>query len=151
MNKIFSLIVIVLIFIVGKKIGEQAFNSESPSKQDIENKLIQAFKQAAKEINQNTPNMVDSETRMDKATVGPGTILTYHYTFPNYSSNEIESEWIYSELRERVTSDVCNSKKMKPSLQYGATYTYSYSGSDQKVIGAFQIKRKDCGYAAVTP
>jgi len=40
---------------------------------------------------------------------------------------------------------------MKPSLQYGATYTYSYSGSDQKVIGAFQIKRKDCGYAAVTP
>jgi len=115
--------------------------------EDIESGLIQGFKQAAEKINLGTPTMVDGETRLDKATVGPGAVLTYHYTFPNYASDEVDSAWINSQLRESVTSNVCNSEEMKPALQYGGKYIYSYSGSDQKVIGSFQITREDCGYA----
>ncbi|PPI79531.1 hypothetical protein DXI23_04595 [Marinobacter flavimaris] len=113
--------------------------------QDIEKGLIDGFKQAADEINQSTPTMVDSETRLDKATVGPGAVLTYHYTFPNYSSDELDSVWIKSELRQSVTSNVCKNEIMKPALEYGGKYVYSYSGSDQIVIESFQITQKDCG------
>jgi hypothetical protein len=114
--------------------------------QDIESGLIEGFKQAAEKINQSTPTMVDSETRLDRATVGPGAALTYHYTFPNYTSDGVDGAWIKSQLRESVTSNVCKNETMKPALEYGGIYIYSYAGSDQNVIGSFQITRRDCGY-----
>lgn len=119
--------------------------------EDIESGLIQGFKQAAEKINLGTPTMVDGETRLDKVTVGPGAVLTYHYTFPNYASDAVDSAWINSQLRESVTNNVCKNEVMKPALEYGGKYIYSYSGSDQKVIGSFQITRKDCDYAALAP
>jgi len=117
--------------------------------QSIESGLIQAFKQAAEKINLSTPTMIDDETRFDKATVGPGAVLTYHYTFPNYMSDEVGSAWIDSQMRESVTDNVCKNEAMKPALEYGGKYIYSYSGSDQKVIGSFQITKEECDYAAL--
>lgn len=114
--------------------------------QDVESGLIAGFEQAANEINRSTPTMVDSETRLDRATAGPGAVLTYHYTFPNYTSDDLDGAWIKSELRENVTSNVCESEVMKPALEYGGKYVYSYSGSDQIVIASFQITREECGY-----
>lgn len=112
--------------------------------QDSERDLIEGFKQAVKEINQSTPTMVDSETRLDRATVGPGAVLTYHYTFPNYTSDELDSTQLETGIRDSVTSNVCKAEPMKLALDYGATYVYSYSGSDRTVIGSFKITQKDC-------
>lgn len=136
--------------------GEITFRATRLRTQDavdenIESGLIQGFKQAAEKINLGTPTMVDGETRLDKVTVGPGAVLTYHYTFPNYASDAVDSAWINSQLRESVTDNVCKNEVMKPALEYGGKYIYSYSGSDQKVIGSFQITRKDCDYAALAP
>ena len=120
--------------------------SRDAKNEDIARGLTHGFKQAAETINQGTPTMVDDETRLDRATAGPGAILTYHYTFPNYASDAVDSAWINSQLRESVTSSVCKSEGMKPALEYGGKYIYSYSGNDQKVVGSFQITRKDCDY-----
>jgi len=158
MKKVLSALGIVFVIFVaaiaggiGKEVGKHMFTPDSPTADGIEKGLVQGFNKAAEQLNKDAPTMIDEETRMNKATVGPGAMLTYHYTFPNYSSDEVQSEWIRSDLRESVTSQVCNSKEMKPALQYGGTYKYSYSGNDQRVIGAFQITRTDCGYAAVSP
>lgn len=149
-------IIVVLIFAgiggqVGKEVGRAAFSPSKPTEKEIMTKLAEGFELAAKQINDSAPTMVDEETRMDRASVGPGALLTYHYTFPNYSSRDIESALIQTNVFPSVKRGVCSSKEMKPSLQYGGKYTYSYSGNDGVLIGEFTIDRHDCGFSAKSP
>ena len=149
-------LIVVLIFAgiggqVGKEVGKAAFIPSKPSQKEIEAKLIEGFEKGAKQVNATAPTMVDEDTRMDKATVGPGARVTYHYTFPKYSSRDVDSGWIISNLRPVVKSNVCVSKDMKPSLQYGGVYSFSYSGSDGVHIASFQVDRNDCGFPKITP
>ena len=58
---------------------------------------------------------------------------------------------IQSNVLPSVRNSVCSSKEMKPSLQYGGKYTYSYSGKDGVLIGKFTIDRNDCGFSAKFP
>ena len=136
---------------IGKEVGKEAFTQSKPSQKEIEAVLIEGFEKAAKQVNATTPTMVDEDTRMDKATVGPGARVNYHYTFPKYSSMDVDSGWIISNLRPVVKSNVCANKKMKPSLQYGGVYSFSYSGSDGVHIASFQVDRNDCGFPKITP
>lgn len=136
---------------IGKQVGKTVFSPAKPSEQEILSKLAQGFEAAAKQVNSAAPTMVDEETRMDRATVGPGALLTYHYTFPNYSSRDLDSGLINANVFPVVKKSVCASKEMKPSLQYGGQYAYSYSGNDGVLIGGFTIDRYDCGFTAFAP
>jgi hypothetical protein len=88
--------------------------------------------------------MVDKDTRMDRAAVGPGSRLTYFYSLPNYSSQDIEPRWLHENLKPLVKKGVCASKEMKSTLQYGATYVYAYSGNNGAEIARFEISKNDC-------
>jgi hypothetical protein len=136
---------------VGKELGKAAFSPSKPTEKEIMAKLAEGFEVAAKQINDSAPTMVDEETRMDGASAGPGASLTYHYTFPNYSSSDIDSGLIKSNVFPTVKNGVCSNKEMKPSLQYGGRYTYSYSGNDGVLIGEFTIDRNDCGFSMKSP
>ena len=131
---------------IGREVGKAVFSPSEPTQQEMEAKLIEGLEEAARQINQNTPTMVDEDTRMDKASVGPGARVTYHYTFPGYSSREIDPTWLRQNLRPAVMQNVCNDNDMKLSLQYGATYAYSYSGNDGLPVSNFAIDRNDCGF-----
>jgi len=95
--------------------------------------------------------MVDENTRMDRATVGPGARITYHYTFPNHNSRNIDLSWLHQNLRPVVINQVCSNKDMGLSLQYGGIYAYSYSGNDGAQIESFEIDQNVCGFQKVTP
>ena len=136
---------------IGNETGAEKSSPTSSTATDGDIGLIKGFQHAAEQLNQGTPKMIDEETRMDNVSVGPGAVLTYHYTFPNYASDEVDAEWVSSELRQSVEQSVCNSLEMKPALQYGGMFKYSYSGSDQKLVGSFMIGRRDCGYPARSP
>ena len=143
-------LIVVLVFAgiggqVGKEVGKAAFSPSKPTEKEIMAKLAEGFEVVAKLINDSAPTMVDEETRLDGASVGPGAMLTYHYTFPNYSASDIDSGLIQSNVLPHVRSSVCSSKE---SLQYGGKYTYSYSGKDGVLIGKFTIDGNDCGFSA---
>jgi hypothetical protein len=149
-------LIVILVFAgiggqVGKEVGKAAFSPSKPTEKEIMAKVAESFEVAAKQINDSAPTMVDEETRMDGASAGPGALLTYHYTFPNYSSSDIDSGLIQSNVLPSVKSSVCSTKEMKPSLQYGGKYTYSYSGNNGVLIGEFTIDRNDCGFSAISP
>ena len=133
---------------VGKEVGKAAFSASKPTEKEIIAKIIEGFEVAAKQVNESAPIMVDEETRMDGASVGPGTLITYHYTFPNNSSTEVDSSLIRSNVFPIVKNGVCSSKEMKASLQYGGRYGYAYSGNDGILIDKFIIDRNDCGFSA---
>ncbi|TVL02877.1 hypothetical protein AYI82_20395 [Shewanella algae] len=136
---------------VGKEVGKAAFSPSKPSEEEILAKLAEGFEVGAKKINESAPTMVDEETRMDGASAGPGALLTYHYTFTNYSSTDIDSGLIRANVLPVVKNSVCSNKDMKPSLQYGGKYKYSYSGNDGVLISEFTIDRTDCGFSAKSP
>ena len=122
--------------LVGREVGENLASSK-PAKADLEAVLIEAFRETADKVNAGLPTMVDEETRVDKATVGPGPRMVYHNTFVGYRSDEIDEDWIKTSLKAHVQGNVCASAGMKPSLQYGAIYTYAYYGTDGVKIGDF--------------
>ena len=136
---------------IGRETGKSVFAPSKPSPQVLEAKLIEGFATAANEINQKCPMMIDEETRLDKATVGPGARAVYHHTFPKYKSNEIDADLIRTNLRAEVRRKVCSNESMKKSLQYRGIYVYSYYGKDAIEIARFEIDRNDCGLAAITP
>lgn len=151
MKKILSALGFIAILIaaaigggIGKQVGKAAFSPSKPSAQQIEEKLIEGFTKAAEQSNRRGPIMVDKDTRWDRSDVGPGARLTYFYSFPNYSSRDIEPGWLLANLKPEVKKGVCASKEMKPSLQYGAIYAYAYSGNDGAEIARFEINKNDC-------
>lgn len=146
---IVMLIAGIIIKAIGKNIGKSVFAPAKPITQQLETSMIEGFTTAAQQINQQGSMMVDKDTRMDRASVGPGARLTYHYTFPNYSSRDIDSNLLLANLRPAVKKNVCTNEKMKPSLQYGGIFAYAYSGSDKVEVARFEIDRNDCGFAKV--
>jgi hypothetical protein len=118
---------------------------------EVESKLIESFELAAEQINGHVPKMIDNDTRLDKASVGPGPRLTYHYTLPNRKSGEVDADLMLSILKPDVATKVCGHEDMKTTLQYGGIYTYSYSGNDNVAILTFDIANQDCGPEKVTP
>ena len=138
-----TIIVAVIGGFVGKKAWEIVSAPSTPTQQEVETKLIEGLTIGANEINKKAPIMIDNETRLDRATVGPGLRFVYQYTFPNYTSNNIDANWLYKNLQPKVTVAACS--EMKSSLEYGVIYVYTYSGNDGVEIARFEIGQKDCG------
>jgi hypothetical protein len=151
-QKILSVLGLVVVLVAmaiggtfGKLIGKSAFGPSKPTPQQMEQALSEGLQKGAQQINARGPTMVDKDTRMDSASAGPGARMTYHYTFPNYTSRDIDANWLRTNLLPTVRKGVCENKDMAPSLRYGATYAYSYSGGDGIKITEFEVRQSDCG------
>lgn len=146
---------IVLAVAVAVAIGVFIVREVSVYKQhktsEVESRLIESFELAAEQINAQVPKMIDNDTFLDKATVGPGPRLTYHYTLPNRKSDEIDADMMLSILKPDIAAKVCSNEEIKNILQYGGIYTYAYSGNDNVNILTFDIAGQDCSPAEVTP
>ena len=136
---------------IGKVLGKSLFSPAKPTPQQVEEKLIEGFNRAARQSNKLGPRMVDEDTRWDSTFVGPGSRLTYFYSFPRYSSREVTATRISANIEFVVRSAVCASKDMRLSLQYGGTYVYSYSGNDGVEIARFEFNRHDCNLPSAYP
>ena len=135
---------------LGRFIGQETYEAVAPSRpseQQIEDGLAKGFRVAAEKANEELPKMVDKVTRLDNVTVGPGPRIVYHHTFPNYSPKSSE----ITAARTAVEKNVCSNTEMKPSLQYGGIYVYSYSSRDGVELARFEFDRNSCGYAKASP
>jgi hypothetical protein len=149
---ILIIISVLAVASIAGAIGRQAVKTMmKPSQQEIEKILTEGFTFAATQINQKLPMMLDEDTRLDKATVGPGTRVVYHNTFPKYTSKDIDANWLRTNLKPEVMQKICTSGDMKKSLQLGGIYVYAYSGNDGIEIARFEIDRNDCKLAKISP
>ncbi len=128
---------------IGKITGKSAFE-DTHTQQEVDAIITKGFAQIAEQKNRQGPTMIDKDTRWDRSEAGPGPRLTYFYSFPNYSSRDIAPSWLQANLKPDVKKSICANKEMQPSLRYGATYVYAYSGNDGMEIARFQINKNDC-------
>jgi hypothetical protein len=128
----------------GKPIFQMAFGPSKPTPQQIEEELTKGLAIAVQQINERGPTLLDENTRLDRASVGPGSRVTYYFSLPHYSSQEIDASLFRDNYYPEVRKRVCANKDMAPSLRHGATYVYSYSGNNGVTITSFEVRQSDC-------
>ncbi len=118
---------------------------------EAELKIIGELEKAAKVLNKNTPKMIDEDTRMDAATIGPGFRINTNYTLPKHSAGEINADQLAQNIRPTLKNYACSKKNMKLLLQYGADFVYLYHDKNGILITSITIDRNDCGLRKIVP
>jgi hypothetical protein len=88
--------------------------------------------------------MIDSETRLDRASIGSDGRFTYHHTLINHISTEIDATQLREALSPNIKAFVCSEDNMIKAMEYGVIYAYSYSGADGRKITELAIQKSDC-------
>lgn len=101
-----------------------------------------ALENVALQINKETPKMIDEITRLDKATAGPGKLLTVHVTITSLKADEIDRDVWNAEVAPTLKAGILASP-LADKLRRGATITYKYSGSDGILIDEISVTAKD--------
>lgn len=109
-----------------------------------ESELQQKMSQVADELNSGLPKMVDSETRFDRASVGPGPQINYYFSFPNVSTVEIDSKIFLETVKPNFINNICQNSGMRMVLSSGGLVVYEFSGSDGSEIGSLRFSETDC-------
>jgi hypothetical protein len=139
-----TLIVMAIGGTFGKPIVQSTFGPSKPTPQQIEEELTKGLAIAVQQINERGPTMLDENTRLDRASVGPGSRVTYYFSLPHYSSQEIDAGLFRDNYYPDVRKRVCANKDMASSLKHGATYVYTYSGNNGVTITSFEVRQSDC-------
>ena len=82
--------------------------------------------EAASEINENCPIMIDNDTRLDNTVAMPNNIFQYNYTLVNLEKNEINIEELRSFIEPNVVNNVKTNPEMKAYKDNKVTMSYFY-------------------------
>lgn len=107
---------------------------------DVTDKL----KKMAVKINQEAPMRLDDMTRMDRVSVGPGRLVTYHNTITTMRSGEVNLEAFRGQFSSEMRRKICASSDLATLRRVGVTMVYAYSGSEGGLIGSVRIAPQDC-------
>jgi hypothetical protein len=101
---------------------------------------------AVAEANKQMPMMIDSATRMDRAS-SAGKVLTYHYTLlqrpaPGETLEQLQAN--VPAFEEKVTKKICADDKLRPMLDLGVTMRYSYLTVSGAPAFEFAVTQDSC-------
>ena len=106
--------------------------------------LIETLKSMGREINQQTPLWVDSDTRLNSVLV-LGKTLTYNYQLINFSGSDLDVPFFMRTVLENLNHMVCQSEATRTLIDLGVRYVYLYSGMDGKLITRIVLESYQCG------
>ena len=99
--------------------------------------------QVSSAVNKDLPKMVDSATRLDSTSAGPGDQFFYNYTLVSIASRDADGSGLHSFAKD-LTQKVCGSSDMQRILSLGVTAVYLYRGNDGQEIGRIPINSSNC-------
>ena len=106
--------------------------------------LIETLKSMGREINQETPLWVDSDTRLNSVVV-LGRTLTYNYQVVNFSGSDLDVPFFGRTVLENLNHMVCQSEATRILIDLGVRYVYLYFGMDGKLITRIVLESYRCG------
>ncbi len=106
-----------------------------------------AMARISESLNKQLPKMINSETRLDKTTVGPGKRFSYFYTMVNYKGSEFDREDLKQSIGAKIRDSACTEKSLQAFFEKGLTIVYSYSGNDGAPAFEIPVNPSDCGYS----
>ncbi|MFC1524439.1 hypothetical protein ACFL6N_06570 [Thermodesulfobacteriota bacterium] len=117
-----------------------AGSSGANSSQD--NFVKKRLQDLANQMYRNCPSKMDSETRLDKVTPGPGRRFNYFVTAMENTSDTIDISSIQEVTAPKIFNEYCSSVNFM--YKYDVTLSYTYYGNDGNYIGKFEITPDDC-------
>lgn len=102
-------------------------------------------------MNKRMPELIDSETRLDRVSSEPGPHFSYHYTLLASNSAEIDKATFITNRRAQLKSTMCQSTQIRSFLSHGITVAYMYRGKDGVPVGAAEFKPDSCDDAKEAP
>lgn len=100
--------------------------------------------ETASDLNRLLPRQVDSETRLDRITAGPGRHLNFHYTLLDRTRAGMDIEAFNAGIQSLLRGAICRKEGLPPPLKNSMTLTYHYRGSDGKFVSMIEISPQSC-------
>lgn len=88
--------------------------------------LEERLTDAAREVNNISPKMVDEYSRLDSASAVSDQIFKYHYTLVNMSKTEVNSDTVEKYIRPGIIENVKTSPDLKDFRDNKITMSYNY-------------------------
>ncbi len=122
-----------------------ALNKEGnfESKAELDNFISTTLKKMAKEINSQTPIMIDADTQMNSVLVLDKT-MNITMRLINLSSTNADINYINKYIWNNVNDLACKSEATRHLIDYGVTYVYIYFGNDDHLITRVVLDKYDC-------
>lgn len=126
-KKIIGTIVVILAFGLAYFGAQQLFKAPSFDK---------AMMEAASELNESCPIMVDQDTRLDNAVALPDNIFQYNYTLVNLDKSEVNIDTAKKYLEPGLINNVKTNPDLKAYRDNKVTMAYNYRDKN----GVFVLK-----------
>jgi hypothetical protein len=124
----------VIAVLIGAALGSYAIRlGFSNRASDIE----AALARASAEANKNVPLMLDSETRLDGTSAGPGRVLTYNYTLVNVTKGDGLN---ITRFEEATRPNIIREYKTNPGLKALREADVSMHHRFSDKIGVFVVE-----------
>jgi hypothetical protein len=121
-----GLLLLVLGLAIGLLTSKYVFNNLGCYKSSFDRDLVEA----ANEINQHLPMMIDSETRIDSTIALPGKTFQYFYTLVNYSKDQLDAGDFEKRLRPLILNSIKTNTDMENFRKNKVTLVYLYRDKD---------------------
>ncbi|UOY05510.1 hypothetical protein L0P88_16335 [Muricauda sp. SCSIO 64092] len=123
--------------VIGAIVGTIAFalsyyGVQQLFKKDLESEL----KNAALELNKQTPMQIDQFSRLDSASTKGKTNFIYHYTLFDLEKSEVNLDTVNKYIRPNLIENIKNSPELKVYRDNNITMDYEYYDKN----GAFVTK-----------
>lgn len=97
----------------------------------------------ANEFNKKCPQMIDSETRIDRIDITEPNTIIYKYTLINLPAKNVDTIEFKKALFPGIISIIKLSPEMKPLRENATNFEYQYSDKSNIPIYTFKIFPKD--------
>jgi len=134
-----GLLLLVLGLVAGHLTSRYAYNNLGCNRSSFDNTLVEA----ANEINQHLPMMIDSETRIDSTIALPGKTFQYFYTLINYSKDQLDAEDFEKRLRPLILNSIKTNTDMENFRKNKVTLVYLYRDKDGNEFLKFTFSYDD--------
>ncbi len=94
-------------------------------------------------VNNECPQMIDNQTRIDSAKVRDHKILVYYYTLPTQLKSELNSESLKQYLKPQIISNIKNSERMKFIRENDITLVYKYLDKNNSNLFELDVTPSD--------
>jgi hypothetical protein len=97
----------------------------------------------ANEMNKSCPMMVDKETRLDNAVVGPDDIFQYNYTLINIEKGQIDTDAVKNYIQPVVANNLKTNPDMKFQRDNKVSLKYYYKDKNGTYLFSLVVKPQD--------
>lgn len=118
-------------------------NGKFESIQEQDAYIAKTLQDMAVAINRQTPIPASNDTQITSA-IAFGKTLNIYVTLLTHNSTHIDTQEFGSIMRKELNDIICKAEPMRAMIDFGVTYSYFYSGNDNRLIARVAMDRYNC-------